>query len=357
MTSATFARTDAFCTRFGIRLPILLAPMAGVPAPALSIAVGKAGGLGACGVLPMTPAEIAAWVDRVQAAGVRSVQLNTWIPDPPPRRDAEHEGRVRAFLERWGPPVPPGAGDAPAPDFRAQFEAMLAARPPVISSVMGLYEGDQIAALKANGIAWFATVTTVGEARMAAAAGADALVAQGAEAGGHRGTFDAASAERRMAGLVSLVPAVVDAVTVPVIATGGIADGRGAAAAFALGASAVQIGTAFLRCPESDLPAAWSDALARTAPDDTMLTRAFSGRPGRSLATAYVTAAMSADAPEPAPYPIQRALTAPMRAAAVRDGDGDRMQAWAGQSAAISESMPAGDLVRHIWEGACELLK
>jgi nitronate monooxygenase len=357
MTSATFARTGAFCTRFGLKLPILLAPMAGVPAPALSIEVGKAGGLGACGVLPMTAADIVAWVDRVRAAGVDAFQLNTWIPDPPPHRDREHESRVRAFLERWGPPVPAQAADAPAPDFRGQFEAMVAARPPVISSVMGLYDADQIAALKANGIAWFATITTVNEARMAAAAGADALMAQGAEAGGHRGTFDAASAERRMAGLIALVPAVVDAVSLPVIATGGIADGRGAAAAFALGASAVQIGSAFLRCPESDLPPAWREALARAAPDDTMLTRVFSGRPGRSLATPYVIAATSGDAPDPAPYPIQRALTAPMRAAAVRDGDGDRMQAWAGQSAALSRSMAAGDLVRHIWEGACELLK
>src|ERR1700691_4953306 len=144
--------------------------------------------------------------------------------------------------------------------------------------------------MKSKSIRWFANATTVAEARAAEAAGADVIVAQGMEAGGHRGAFAAHEAEWRLVGLMALVPAVVDAVRVPVVATGGIADARGVAAALALGASAAQIGTGFLRCPEAKLHPAWADALAHTAPEDTIVSRAFSGRSGRSIATNYARA-------------------------------------------------------------------
>src|SRR4029453_16684900 len=147
------------------------------------------------------------------------------------------------------------------------------------------------AAKKKRGNKWFAPATPVAEARAAEAAGADVIVAQGMEAGGHRGSFEADEAERRMVGLFALLPAVVDAVRVPVVATGGIADPRGVAAALLLGASAVQVGTGFLRCPEAKLHPGWADALARTPPEGTTVSRAFSGRAGRSIATAYVQAA------------------------------------------------------------------
>jgi nitronate monooxygenase len=182
------------------------------------------------------------------------------------------------------------------------------------------------------------------------------LVAQGAEAGGHRGAFEAAEAERRMVGLFSLLPAVVDAVRVPVVATGGIADARGAAAALVLGASAVQVGTAFLRCPEAGIHPAWAEALGRTAPEDTMVTRAFSGRAGRGIATAYARAAAVEGAPAPAPYPVQRGLTAAMRTEAQKVGDLERMQAWAGQSAALGGGRSAGELLRSLWEETEALL-
>lgn len=354
--SPAIDRANAFCARFGLRVPILLAPMAGASAPSLSIAVANAGGLGACGVLLMQPAEIAAWVNDVRAATNGAFQLNTWIPDAPPRRDPEHEARVRAFLGQWGPPVPPEAGDVTRPDFAAQCEAMLSAGPPIVSSVMGLYPPDFVARLKQRGIVWFANISTVAEARAAEEAGADVIVAQGAEAGGHRGAFDAAAAERQMVGLFSLVPAVVDAVKLPVVATGGIADARGVAAALALGASAAQIGTGFLRSPEAKIAPAWADALARTAPEETVVSRAFSGRAGRSIATDYVRAALAPDAPAPAPYPVQRGLTGPMRAAGQRAGDVQRMQALAGQSAALARAEPAAELVRAFWEGARSIL-
>jgi nitronate monooxygenase len=292
----------------------------------------------------------------VRAKGNGPYQLNLWIPDPPPRRDHAHEERVRGFLERWGPPVAASAGDATPPDFAAQCDALLAAHPPIVSSVMGLYPPAFVAELKKLGIAWFANVSTVAEARAAEDAGADVVAVQGMEAGGHRGCFDAAQAERQMVGLFALIPAVVDAVKIPVVATGGIADARGVAAALLLGASAAQIGSALLRCPEAKLHPAWADALARTAPEDTMVSRVFSGRAGRSIATKYVRAATAADAPPPVPYPVQRGLTAAMRNDALRTADVERMQAWAGQSVRLGRAEPAGKVVQDIWDGARKLL-
>jgi nitronate monooxygenase len=354
--SSTFDRAAAFCRRFGLQVPILLAPMAGASAPSLSIAVANAGGLGACGALLMKPEEIMAWAADVRAGSNGGFNLNLWIPDPAPPRNAEHETRVRDFLDRWGPAVPPEAGDAKPPDFAAQCEALLTCGAPIVSSVMGLYPPDLVAGLKQRGIFWFANVSTVAEARAAQAAGADVIVAQGMEAGGHRGCFDAALAERQQVGLFALLPAVVDAVDVPVVATGGIADGRGVAAALSLGASAVQIGTGFLRCPEAKIHTAWAEALGKTAPEDTVLSRVFSGRAGRSLATDYVLAATRPDAPQPAPYPVQRGLTAAMRSDGQKAGDIHRLQAWAGQSAGLARSEPAGELVRKFWAEARALL-
>jgi nitronate monooxygenase len=354
--SSTLDRTETFRRRFGLQVPILLAPMAGASAPSLSIAVANAGGLGACGALLMQPAEIAAWAAEVRAGSNGAFNLNLWIPDPPPQRDAAHEARLAAFLAAWGPNVPPDAGDAKTPDFAAQCEALLAAGSSIISSVMGLYPPAFVARMKARGVSWFANVSTVAEARAAEAAGADVIVAQGMEAGGHRGCFDARLAEHQMVGLFALLPAIVDAVRVPVVATGGIADGRGVAAALALGASAAQIGTGFLRCPEAKISAAWADALANTPPEGTTVGRVFSGRAARSIATEYVLAATAADAPAPAPYPVQRGLTAAMRSAAQKAGDIQRMQAWAGQAAGLAKAEPAGELVRRFWTEAQTLL-
>lgn len=354
MNAALDRRVAGFCARFGLRIPILLAPMAGACPPALSIAVANAGGLGSCGALLLKPEAIGAWAAEVRAGSNGGFQLNLWIPDPAPVRDAAREAAVREFLGAWGPEVPAEAGDAAPPDFGAQCEALLAAGPAIVSSVMGLYPPAFVERLKARGIAWFANVSTVGEALAAEAAGADVIVVQGMEAGGHRGAFDAARAEAEMVGLFALLPAVVDAVAVPVVATGGIADGRGVAAALVLGASAAQIGTGFLRSPEAGIAAAWADGLGRARPEETRVTRAFSGRAGRSLATDYVCAAAGADAPALAPYPVQRGLTAGMRAAA---RDVSRMQAWAGQSAGLARAEPAGVIAARVWRDAQSLLE
>lgn len=349
-------RAEEFCKRLGIRTPILLAPMAGASAASLSIAVANAGGLGSCGVLLMKPDEILGWSREVRANSNGAFQLNVWIPDPPPRRDEANEARVRTFLGQWGPAVAKEAGDAAPPDFDAQLAAMLEAGPPILSSVMGLYPPVFVKEMKKRGIIWFANISTVAEAKQAEAAGADVIVAQGSEAGGHRGSFAADDAIAKQVGLFALLPAVVDAVKVPVVATGGIADARGVAAALIMEASAAQIGTGFLRCPEAKIHPAWADALGRAAPEDTMVSRAFSGRAGRSLATDYVKAATAASAPEPAPYPVQRGLTAAMRNEATKAGNIECMQAWAGQSAGLAKAMPACELLTSLWDGARKLL-
>ena len=345
------ARADRFCARFGLRVPVLQAPMAGACPPALAAAVANAGGMGGYGALMHDPVAIAAWTAAFRASSNGSVQINLWIPDPDPPRDPTREAELLSAMAAWGP-APPPLGDGPwVQDFAAQCQALLAAAPPVVSSIMGLFPPDFVAELKARGIAWFACATTPAEARQAEAAGADAIVAQGAEAGGHRGAFDAARAEAQSLGLFALLPQLVDAVGLPVIATGGIMDGRGAAAALALGASAVQLGTAFLRTPEAAIAPVWAEAIGRAAPEDTMLTRAFSGRLGRGIANDYLRGA-----PAPLPYPLQRAATGPMREQAAKANDPSRMQMWAGQGAALAKAEPAGDVVARVWSGAQAIL-
>jgi nitronate monooxygenase len=352
------ARAQAFSASYGLRIPVLLAPMAGACPPSLSIAVASAGGLGGCGAVAMEPAAIRAWASEFRA-GCRdgSFQVNLWVAEGAPLRDAAVEDAMRAFLGRWGPVVAPEAGDYSRPDFTAQCEALLEVGPTAISSIMGLYPAAFVERLKARGIRWIATITTVTEARLAAAAGADALVAQGMEAGGHRGAFDRSRAERELVGLAALLPAVVDAVKVPVIAAGGIADARAVAAALILGASGVSVGTGFLRCPEARLPSAWADAIGRSLPEETLITRAFSGRPGRSIATEYARAAAAPGAPPAAVYPVQSGLTQAMRTRALAANSLDGISAWAGQSAARAQVRPAADVARELWDGARALLE
>ncbi len=329
--------------------------MAGACPPSLSIAVANAGGLGACGAALMQPDEIGAWCIGFRSQSSGAFQINLWTPDSAPLRDVEAERKQREFLAEWGPAVSADAGESVLPDFEMQWRAIAEASPRAISSIMGLYSAQFVKEMKARGILWFATATTAAEARAAEAAGADAIIAQGMEAGGHRGSFDAGEAEHQLVGLFSLLPQIVDAASIPVIAAGGIADARGIAAALMLGASAAMIGTGFLRTPEARMPSAYSDRLARTEAHETTLTRAYTGRAARAIGNEFIRAA-GAGAPPPAPYPVQRGLTRAMRDEARKAGDGQRMQMWAGQSAMLASSEPADKLVQRLWSEASDLL-
>jgi nitronate monooxygenase len=348
-------RAAAFGERYGMRLPVVMAPMAGACPPELAAAVADAGGMGAAGSVLDRPEAIAAWAERFRAASSGPFQLNLWIPDPDPDDDG---AAASAFLRsRSGEP---GEAGPPAPSFAEQCDAVVEATPTAVSSIMGVFPPDVVERIHARGLAWFACATTLAEALAAQEAGADAVVAQGIEAGGHRGTTDPADAATTGVGLCVLVPALADALDVPVIAAGGIADGRGVAAALLLGASAVQVGTAYLRTPEAGVPAAWSDALAAAAPETSVLTRAYSGRPGRALPTPFVRAWTGGDAPPPAPYPVQRRLVGQWRREAGEVGDDgvavDAVNQWAGQASALARAEPAGAVTERLWSEARALL-
>ncbi|MER7302483.1 nitronate monooxygenase [Nocardioides sp. NPDC127514] len=348
-------RAQEFCEAYGLTMPILQAPMAGACPPAAAAAVADAGGMGAAGVVLDSPERIAEWAAEFRSLSSGPFQLNIWIPDPadddPARISAAEE-----FLARFGTP---GPEQPPAPSFEEQCEAMLAARPRAVSSIMGLFSPEYVDRLHDAGIAWFACATTLAEAVAAQEAGADAIVAQGLEAGGHRGVFEPATAEGTAVGLFALLPHIVDGVDVPVIATGAIADGRAVAAALTLGASAVQVGTALLRSPETAIADAWAASLDGLAPEDTVATRAYSGRLGRAAPTGYVRSWEAPGAPSPAPYPHQRRLVARWRKGTpdpAAEVALDRANHWAGQAAARAVAEPAADIVTRMWSEARSLL-
>jgi nitronate monooxygenase len=344
-------RAGEFCGRFGLQLPILQSPMAGACPAGLAVAVAEAGGMGASGVLLDHPERIEEWAARFRCGSSGAFQLNIWIPGPP-SHDQDRIDAARRFLGRFGTPGSPDAGLAPV--FEEQCEAMLAARPTVISSIMGLFDPGYVRRLHEQGISWFACATTLDDALAAQQAGADAIVAQGMEAGGHRGSFEQDAAGQSQVGLFALLPRLADHLRVPVVAAGGIADGRGVAAALALGASAVQVGTALLRCPETGISRQWSAALEGLAPEATVTTRAYTGRLARAAPTPYLRAWTEPGAPRPAPFPDQLRLVGQWRRG--KTNGLDKANHWAGQSAALATEEPAGEVITRMWRDACALL-
>ena len=344
-------RLSKFCTKFGLQVPIIMGPMAGSSPPALAAEVANAGGMGGCGALLMDGPGIANWTALFRQRSSGAFQINTWIPDPKPTLHPADLDRVAALLAAQR--VQMGAvAQSGLPDFNAQCDAIIAASPTAASSIMGLYPPDVVTRMQAVGIKWFAAVTSVSEARAAFEAGADALVVSGVEAGGHRGAFDPNLANRQGGTLFALIPIIADAVPVPIVAAGSIADGRGVAAALILGASAVQIGTALLRTPEAETPALWADALARTMPEDTVMTRAYSGRLARAVRNAWIDTVGDAALP----YPAQRQAVAPLRGRALATNDAGIMQMWAGQAASLARTEPASHVVARLWAEADALL-
>ena len=337
-----------------IELPILQAPMAGSALGELAAAVSDAGGLGALACALLDAARIRTEVAAIRARTGRPLNLNFFChaqPAPDPGRDAVWRDALAGAYRDLG--LEPGA--TVAGPVRRPFDAEMLAlvgelRPEVVSFHFGLPAADLVAAVKATGAVVLSSATTVAEARWLEARGCDAIIAQGAEAGGHRGMFlttDVAS----QVGTMALVPQVVDAVRVPVIAAGGIADARGIAAAFALGASAVQIGTAYLLCPEARPAPVHAAALRAAVDDSTVLTNVFTGRPARGIANRLVREAgpMSAVAP---PFPHAAAAVMPLRARAEGAGSGDFTPLWAGQAVALARAEPAGVLTRRLADEA-----
>ncbi len=318
--------------RLGIEHPILLAPMAGSGGtPELAAAVSNAGGLGAWGGAYSKPEEIAATIRRMRQLTAKPFNINLFAGgygadlgiDPQPMLAIVAEAHAKLGL---APPILP---PMPASPFDAQLEAVLEERPRVFSFTFGAPSDSQIAALKQRDVVVIGTATTVQEARHLEQTGVDAIALQGAEAGAHRGTFLAAF-EQSMIPIATLVAECRAAVRIPLIASGGLMDGRDIAAMMKLGAAAAQLGTAFLPCPESGAPDAYKQALLHAKSDRTVITRAFSGRPARGIKNAFITMVESKKS-SILPFRQQNDLTRPMRTAAGAKGVADYISLWAGR--------------------------
>ncbi|KML54682.1 nitronate monooxygenase [Burkholderia cepacia] len=325
-----------FSERFGLRLPLVQAPMVGATTTAMVAAASNAGALGSLGAGAFAPERLATEVEAIRAATDRPFAVNLFVlPDAVP--DAATVARALAAIDPLNATLglPPGVAPAHyAPDFRAQLDALVALRVPVASFTFGVLDVADVARVKAAGTYVIGTATHVAEGLAWQAAGADALSAQGAEAGGHRGTF-IGSVDDALIGTIALVPQLVDATGLPVLAAGGIMDGRGIAAALALGAQGAQLGTAFLTCTESAIAADWKARLLASADTSTQVTRAITGRHARGLRNTLM-AWLGERVADAAPYPVQNALTQPLRQAAARANDGDYLSLWAGQGAPLA---------------------
>jgi nitronate monooxygenase len=329
----------------GLAHPIIQAPMAGGgDTPALVAAVSEAGGFGSIGATYLTPEQIAAACAAVRAKTRRPFGINLFAPQTPPL-DVEASSavsRVAPFFAQLGLAAPT-APQLPVSGFDAQLAAAVDGGASVVSFTMGMLPAAAVAAIQAKGLVLAGTATTVDEAVALERAGVDVVVAQGSEAGGHRGTFDNAKADSSLIGTLALVPQIVDAVRVPVVASGGIMDGRGIAAALALGAGAAQLGTAFLTCDESGVPDAYKQAILDAHEDETRVTRAFSGRAARGIVNRFMREIDAAG--DVLPFPLQNSLTRPLRTAAATQGRAEFLSLWAGQGVRMARRQTAADLV------------
>jgi nitronate monooxygenase len=320
--------------------------MGGGPGTAeLAAAVSNAGGLGAIAAAYLTPEEITAEIARVRRLTTRPINVNLFAGGYHATNDRDPAPILRVMSEvhaELGLPAPALPDVGPDP-FPAQLEAVLAARPEVFSFTFGVPHADALRAIRDAGMFCIGTATTADEAEVLAAAGVDAIVAQGAEAGAHRGTFTT-EPERALVPTRTLVDEIARRVSLPVIASGGIMTGADIAEMLNAGASAVQLGTAFLACPEAGTSAAYREALLRARGDDTVITRAFSGRAARGIRNRFIDL-IDERAELILPFPFQNSLTRPMRAAAAKANNREYLSLWAGTGVTRIRPMPAAELV------------
>ncbi|MGW1995711.1 NAD(P)H-dependent flavin oxidoreductase [Embleya sp. NPDC001921] len=354
-----------FTDRLGLDHPIVQGPFGGgLSSVPLAAAVAEAGGLGSYGAHHLHPDAITSLVGQLSTATGRAFAVNLWVPheDEAARRTAAFDDELALHVPRLLPyyrelglpeaefPDRLEAALRDVPDFEDQIDALLAAEPPVISLVMGLPSRRIVDRARQRGIVLIGTATTVAEAVALEEAGVDAVVASGSDAGGHRGAF-LRPVRESLVGTFSLVPQVVDAVSIPVVAAGGIADGRGVAAALLLGAEAVQIGTGFLATRESGASDVHRRALAGPDARTTVLTRLFSGRTARGIPNRFVRE-LAGHEDEVPPYPVQNVLMQPIRRQAARQGRADYVNLWAGQSAALAPGGSARDYLHRLVKDA-----
>ncbi len=334
----------------GIELPIIQAPMAGVQASALAIAVSNAGGLGSLPCAMLTMEAMRKELEALRAGTSRPYNVNFFCHKPP-QPSAEREKAWRAALAPYfremaidPEAIPVGPGRAP---FNAEAAEILAEfKPAVVSFHFGLPSEELLARVRAFGARIMSSATTVEEARWLESQGVDAIIAQGAEAGGHRGMFLTEDLATQV-GTLALVPQIARAVRVPVIAAGGIADAKSVAAAMALGAAGVQVGTAYLLCPEATTSAVHRAALKSEAARHTALTNVFTGRPARGIVNRVIRELGPMSTAVPA-FPLAAAAMAPLRAKAEARGNGDFSPLWAGENATGCREVPAAQLTREL---------
>ena len=338
---------------FGIDVPIIQAPMAGVQGSALAIAVSNAGALGSLPCAMLSPEGLAQELAAIRAQTAAPFNVNFFChatPSPDAGREAVWRAALTPYYREFGidaSSIKPGPGRAP---FSADTAAILErAKPPVVSFHFGLPSDDLLARVRALGAKILASATTVDEARWLEQRGVDAIIAQGFEAGGHRGMFLSDDLTTQV-GTYALVPQIVRVVRVPVIAAGGVADANGVRALLALGAAAVQVGTTFLRCPEATTSRIHRAALASDAVRHTAITNVFTGRPARGIVNRIVRELGPISAQAPA-FPLATAALAPLRAEAERRGTGDFSPLWSGQNASGCRDIPAAQLVRELAAG------
>ena len=345
-----------FAKQLGLRVPIIQAPMAGGPSSQeLVAAASAAGALGSFGFAYTQPEEMKRQGEWLRARTPRPFGINLFVAPQPSRVEDQRAAleAVAGYYKELGLPAPEPVKPPYAPDLDAQLRAVEEIRPAVFTVHLGGLDAAQVKRYQAKGIRVGGSANCVAEAKALEAAGFNFVIAQGGEAGGHRGSY-LRDPYQSLTGTLALTRLVVRAVKVPVVAAGGIMDGAGIAAVLALGAQAAQLGTAFLPCPESGASQVHKDLLAKLTEDETAITEKFSGKPARGIANRFMRE--MADAPQLA-FPAQNSVTGKLRAASAKAGRPDFVALWAGQAAPLSRALPAAQLISRLEKELVDSLK